>query len=147
LKLPMSARLVIAFWATTGLVVLAAALNGLRVTGWPGSTTMVIAGVFGLLMVGNFAWPLVLYIGGESDAVNLDEGFFVVLALLVSSSVTIVVFALVAIAAQAIRRRPLAKSIFNGGQMVAAAGWTRRGRPAATPRSVPRWAAPWRTPS
>jgi diguanylate cyclase (GGDEF)-like protein/PAS domain S-box-containing protein len=70
----------------------------------------------------NWVWPLVLYIDGESDGFNLDEGFFVVLVLLVPASVTVIVFALVAIVAQAIRRRPLAKSIFNAGQMLTAAG-------------------------
>jgi diguanylate cyclase (GGDEF)-like protein/PAS domain S-box-containing protein len=121
-KLPVSARLVIGLWATSGLIILGLAIEHLGVTGWPGSTTIVIASVFGLLMAGYWVWPLVLYLDEESDGVNLDEGFFVVLALLVPAAVTVLIFAVVAIVAQAIRRRPLAKSIFNTGQMLTSSG-------------------------
>jgi len=122
MTLPKPTRLVIALWAVTGLVTLSLAVNRLRVTGLPGSTTMVVVAVFALLMAGNWVWPLVLYIDGESDGVNLDEGFFVVLVLLAPAPITVLVFALVAIFAQVMRRRPFAKSLFNAGQVLTSAG-------------------------
>ncbi len=120
--LPKAARLTIGFWAATGLVTLLVAVVRLVGTGWPGSTKLIIAAVFGLLMAGNWLWPLMLYVDGESDGINLDECFFVVMVLLVPRSVTILVFVLVAVVAQAIKHRPLAKSIFNVGQMLTGAG-------------------------
>ncbi len=67
-------------------------------------------------------WPVVVYRGGESAAFNTDEGFFVILALLVPPLVTLGTFALATVLAQAARRRPLVKSAFNAGQVLIAAG-------------------------
>ena len=63
-----------------------------------------------------------VYRGGESEAFNLDEGFFVILALLVPPLVTLGTLALATVMAQAVRRRPLVKSAFNVGQVLIAAG-------------------------
>ena len=80
------------------------------------------AGVFGALIAVNWIWPLMIFIDDQSDGVNLDEGFFVALVLLMPATSTVLVFALVSIVAQAIKRRPLVKSIFNVGQVVTAVG-------------------------
>ena len=41
------------------------------------------------LALGSWVWPVVVYRGGESEAFNMDEGFFVILALLVPPLVTL----------------------------------------------------------
>jgi diguanylate cyclase (GGDEF)-like protein/PAS domain S-box-containing protein len=82
----------------------------------------VIATVFGLFITANWVWPLVVFVDDESEAFDLDECFFIVLVLLVPSALTVIVFALATIISQAIKRRPLVKSIFNVGQVVASAG-------------------------
>jgi diguanylate cyclase (GGDEF)-like protein/PAS domain S-box-containing protein len=82
----------------------------------------VVVGVMGVLALGSWLWPVVVYRGGESEAFNLDEGFFVILALLVPPLVTLGTLALATILAQAARRRPLVKSAFNAGQVLIAAG-------------------------
>lgn len=71
-----------------------------------------------------FSWvrPLVLFRSQQSEAFHFDEGFFVVLALLVPPAVTIAVFAAVLVLSQAIRRRPLVKSVFNFGEVMLAVG-------------------------
>ncbi len=52
----------------------------------------------------------------------MDEAFFVLLILLVPAPMTVLVFAFVSVAAQAIKRRPLVKSVFNAGQVLTSAG-------------------------
>jgi diguanylate cyclase (GGDEF)-like protein/PAS domain S-box-containing protein len=82
----------------------------------------IAAAAIGVLALGSWVWPVVVYRGGESEALNMDEGFLVILALLVPPLVTLGTFGLVTILAQAIRRRPLVKSAFNAGQVLIAAG-------------------------
>ena len=67
-------------------------------------------------------WPITLYVDGESDGIDFDEGFFVLLVLLMPSAMTVLVFAFVTVAAQAIKRRPLVKSVFNAGQVITSVG-------------------------
>jgi diguanylate cyclase (GGDEF)-like protein/PAS domain S-box-containing protein len=84
---------------------------------------LIVAAVIGVLALGSWVWPVVVYRGdGESAAFNLDEGFFVILALLVPPLVTLGTLALATVVAQAVRRRPVVKSAFNVGQVVIAAG-------------------------
>src|SRR5436305_7961328 len=78
----------------------------------------VVAAALCALALGSWVWPVVVYRGGESEALNMDEGFFVILALLVPPVVTLVTLALATTLAQAVRRRPLVKSAFNGGQVL-----------------------------
>ena len=122
MRLPKTSRAVIAAWALSGLVVFAIALDRTLVGGWPGATSIWFTSVFAVLMAVSWIWPITLYIGGESDAIDFDEGFLVLLLLLVPASMSVLVFAAVTIAAQAIKRRPMAKSIFNVGQVVTSAG-------------------------
>ena len=82
----------------------------------------IIAAAMGVLALASWVWPVVVYRGGESEAVNMDEGFFVILALLVPPLLTLGTMALVMILAQAVRRRPIVKSAFNAGQALIAAG-------------------------
>ena len=87
-----------------------------------GSSQWVVAAVMGVLTLGSWVWPVVVYRGGESEAFNMDEAFFVILALLVPPLVTLGTLALATIVAQAVRRRPAVKSAFNAGQVLIAAG-------------------------
>src|SRR6266851_3428973 len=82
----------------------------------------VVAATIGVLFLGSWVWPVVVFRGGESETFNMDEGFFVILALLEPPLITLGVLALAGAIAQAIRRRPLVKSAFNCGQVLIAAG-------------------------
>jgi len=88
----------------------------------PTATAIVFTAVFGALMAASWIWPITLHIDGQSDGVVLDEGFFVLLVILVPSAMAVLVFVVVSVCAQAIKRRPLVKSVFNVGQVVTAAG-------------------------
>jgi diguanylate cyclase (GGDEF)-like protein/PAS domain S-box-containing protein len=81
----------------------------------------IVAVAVGVLMLGSWVWPVVVYRGAESETFHLDEGFFVILALLVSPLLTLATFAVATSLAQAIRRRPPVKSAFNVGQVLIAA--------------------------
>jgi diguanylate cyclase (GGDEF)-like protein/PAS domain S-box-containing protein len=82
----------------------------------------VVAATMGVLFLGSWVWPVVVFRGGESETFNMDEGFFVILALLEPPLVTLGILALAGAVAQAVRRRPLVKSAFNSGQVLIAAG-------------------------
>jgi diguanylate cyclase (GGDEF)-like protein/PAS domain S-box-containing protein len=115
-------------WAVVTCSV-AGGAGALAVAGWRqsasgpiGESEWIIAAAMGVLALGSWLWPVVVYRGGESEAINMDEGFFVILALLVSPLLTLGTLALVTILAQAGRRRPLVKSAFNAGQVLISAG-------------------------
>jgi diguanylate cyclase (GGDEF)-like protein/PAS domain S-box-containing protein len=120
--LPGSAWIVVIAWLASGAVTLIVATRTLWVSGWPGGTDILFAVVFGALMAASFIWPIMLYVDDQSDAFDLDEGFFVLLIMLVPAAMTVLVFAVVTILAQAVRRRRLLKSAFNVGQAVTSAG-------------------------
>ncbi len=82
----------------------------------------IAAAAIGVLALGSWVWPVVVYRGGESEALNMDEGFLVILALLVPPLATLGTLGLVTVLAQAVRGRPLVKSAFNTGQVLIAAG-------------------------
>jgi diguanylate cyclase (GGDEF)-like protein/PAS domain S-box-containing protein len=87
-----------------------------------GITQWVVAVTMGVLVFGSWVWPLVVFRGGESEAFHLDEGFLVILALLVPPLLTLGTLATATILAQAARRRAWAKSAFNSGQLLISAG-------------------------
>jgi diguanylate cyclase (GGDEF)-like protein/PAS domain S-box-containing protein len=76
------------------------------------------------LVVASWVWPLVIYreSSTESEAVHLDEGFLVIMVVVLPPAVVVVGFAVAIVLAQFVRRRPLVKSLFNFGQMLVAAG-------------------------
>jgi diguanylate cyclase (GGDEF)-like protein len=119
--LPWRARTVVAAAVTGGLVVLGLATDALLVH-HPVPGQLAIGAVVAALMCANWVWPLIIYVGDESETAQFDEGFFVLLVLLVSPAVAVVVFALATIAAQALRRRSAVKSAFNVGQILTAMG-------------------------
>jgi diguanylate cyclase (GGDEF)-like protein/PAS domain S-box-containing protein len=91
-------------------------------SGHVGAGQWVVAAAIGVLALGSWVWPIVVYRGVESEAFNMDEGFFVILALLVPPLLVLGTLALATVVAQAARRRPVVKSAFNAGQVLIAAG-------------------------
>jgi diguanylate cyclase (GGDEF)-like protein/PAS domain S-box-containing protein len=122
MKLPRSAQAIVAASIAGGVCTLT--VVGLRLPdgGSVSAGQWTEAAVMGLLLLGSWLWPLVVFRGGESEAAHVDECFLVILALLVPPVLTVATLAVATSLAQAIRRRPLVKSAFNGGQIVAAAG-------------------------
>jgi len=83
----------------------------------------VVVVVIGGLVMHGWIWPALLrFEGKNSEAFHLDEGFFVVMALVLPPVATIATFAMATIVAQVVRPRPLIKLAFNAGQVLVCAG-------------------------
>ena len=121
MKIPRATGAVVAASVAGGVLTL---LVAWRQSGLvqPDEREWIVAAAMGVLVLGSWIWPVVVYREGESEAFNMDEGFFVILALLVPPLVTLGTLALATVMAQAARRRPLVKSAFNVGQVLIAAG-------------------------
>jgi len=122
MKLPRATSAVVAASVAGGALTLLVAGLQPSAPGHVGESQWIVAAAVGALALGSWVWPVVVYRGGESAAFNMDEVFFVILALLVPPLVTLGTFALATVLAQAARRRPLVKSAFNAGQVLVAAG-------------------------
>jgi diguanylate cyclase (GGDEF)-like protein len=122
MRVPRATRVVVAASVAGGAAALLVAAASHPALGQVHRGQWIVAAAVGALMLGNWVWPVVVYRGGESEAFNMDEGFFVILALLVPPLVTLGTLALATVLAQAARRRPLVKSAFNAGQVLIAAG-------------------------
>ncbi len=122
MKIPRATWAIVAASVVGGAFTLFVAVWRQSASGHVGESRWIVAAAMGVLALGSWVWPVVVYRGGESAAFNTDEGFFVILALLVPPLVTLGTFALATVLAQAARRRPLLKSAFNAGQVLIAAG-------------------------
>jgi diguanylate cyclase (GGDEF)-like protein len=122
MKVPRATRAVVAACVAGGVLALFFAVWRQPASGHVSASQWIIAAALGALALGSWMWPAVVYRGGESAAFNMDEVFFVILALLEPPLVTLGTFALAIVAAQAARRRPLVKSAFNAGQVLIAVG-------------------------
>jgi diguanylate cyclase (GGDEF)-like protein/PAS domain S-box-containing protein len=122
MKVPRATRAIVVASVMGGAWTLFVAVWRQSASGQIDQRQWIIAGAMGVLALGSWVWPVVVYRGGESEALNMDESFFVILALLVPPLVTLGTFALATVLAQAVRRRPLVKSAFNAGQVLIAAG-------------------------
>src|SRR6266581_5372561 len=122
MKVPRATWAVVAASVVGGAFTLFVAVWRQSAWGHVDHSQWIIAAAVGALGLGSWVWPVVVYRGGESAAFNMDEVFFVILALLVPPLVTLGTLALATVTAQAVRRRPLVKSAFNAGQVVIAAG-------------------------
>ena len=122
MKLPRATWAIVAASVAGGAFTLFVAVWRQSASGHVHESQWVVAAAMGVLALASWVWPVVVYRGGESEALNMDEGFFVILALLVPPLVTLGTLALATVLAQAVRRRPLAKSAFNVGQVLIAAG-------------------------
>jgi diguanylate cyclase (GGDEF)-like protein len=123
-RLPMNpaARRVVAGAVVGGGVVLISALTELARSPSLTSVQLAITGTVGVLLVASWVWPLRVFVGKETRTVHFDEASLIVLALLVPAAAAVVIFAATTIVAQAIKRQSLAKSSFNVGQVMLAAG-------------------------
>ena len=136
--LPARARAVVAASAVTGLVVLGLAAHALAAGGAPVARQTVLAVTIGLMVVASWIRPVMIHVRDQSETAHLDEAFLVVLLLLVPGGAVVVTFALATALAQALRRRPMAKSLFNWGQVLTSAGaalvafWAAGGSPGTT---------------
>jgi diguanylate cyclase (GGDEF)-like protein len=122
MKLPRVTRALVAASALGGACALALATWRQQATGPVSQGQWLIAVTIGALVLGSQVRPVVVFRGGESETFNMDEGFFVVLALLEPPLVTLGTLALANVLAQAVRRRSVVKSAFNAGQVLVAAG-------------------------
>jgi diguanylate cyclase (GGDEF)-like protein len=122
MALPRTTRGIVAAAVTGGAFTLAVAAWRQPAYGDVDASQLVIAGVMGVLALGSWLWPVVVFRGGESETFQMDEGFFVILALLVPPLLTLATLISATILAQAARRRPFVKSAFNAGQLLIAAG-------------------------
>src|SRR6266567_1708094 len=122
MKVPRATWAVVAASVVGGAFILIVAAWRQSASGHVDESQWIVAAAVGALALGSWVWPVVVYRGGESAAFNTDEGFFVILALLVPPLVTLGTFALATVLAQVVRRRPLLKSAFNVGQVLIAAG-------------------------
>jgi len=121
MKLSWGARSVILAAVAGGLGILCLAV--LDSVGHPLSSSQIAAvSLVEILVIVSWLHPLIIYMNSESEAVQLDEGFFVVLVLIVRPSFAVIAFAVATVVAQAIKRRPLAKSAFNIGQVLVSVG-------------------------
>jgi diguanylate cyclase (GGDEF)-like protein/PAS domain S-box-containing protein len=122
MKLPRPAQAIVAVSIAGGIGTLIIA--GLRqsVCAPVSDSQWFVAAAMGVLLLGSWLWPLVVFRGGESEAAHMDECFFAILALLVPPVLTLGALALATTLAQVVRRRPLVKSAFNAGQILVAAG-------------------------
>jgi hypothetical protein len=112
--LPRAGKAVLAVTVTAGLLCafLTAETFGRRGFGSP-EVLVVLAG----LVLASWVWPILMYSDGSSQAHHLDEGFFVVLALVSPPMGTIAAFLLATVVAQVIRRRAPVKTVFNVAQI------------------------------
>ncbi len=117
-----STRFVVALWAAAGLAAGALALDRTLSVGAPTATVIMFAAVFGALLAASWVWPITLHTEGASDAIDLNVAFFVLFVLLIPPALTVLVFALATILAQAVTRRPLRTSVCNVGRVVTAIG-------------------------
>ena len=122
MSLPRRARGLVVLAVAAGAVTIAWAVR--EAAGGPalGGHQAAVALLFGLAMVAAWVWPLRIFRDGQAEALHVDEGFFVLLALLLPSWAVVCVFASATLAAQAVRHRHVLKSAFNTGQVVASAG-------------------------
>jgi diguanylate cyclase (GGDEF)-like protein/PAS domain S-box-containing protein len=124
MKLPWRAKVVVATTVAVGLAVAVLMIQHLLAHGHsqPTARQFVIAVLFGALVIVSWFWPLIIYVGDESEAVHLDEGFLVALLLLVPMDVTIGTFAVATVIAQIAKRRAVVKSAFNVAETIISIG-------------------------
>jgi diguanylate cyclase (GGDEF)-like protein/PAS domain S-box-containing protein len=122
--LPFAAWLTIgvAFLSGAGTLAVAIAtfVGGPRLDQGSLATVMILTSV----VIGSWVWPLVIYRDSstESEAVHLDEGFLVIMAIVLPASTVVMGFGVAMVVAQLMRRRPMVKSLFNFGQVLTAVG-------------------------
>lgn len=115
MALPVRAKLIVALAAVGGLAASVSEVVLARPHGLGALTPVALLTSF---ILASWLWPLVMYKGEQSEAHHLDEGIFVVMALLLHPAGTIAGFTLAMAVTQVIRRPPLVKSVFNFGMIL-----------------------------
>jgi diguanylate cyclase (GGDEF)-like protein len=105
--------------ATTGAVTLGVAVLQAVRTG-VGSVGELVA--MSLLLALSWAYPVLVLRTEETEAFQLDEAFFVAMALLLPAAGTIIGFAGAIALGNVVRRRPVVRAAFNIGQTVTSTG-------------------------
>ncbi|MCU1491204.1 MAG: response regulator receiver modulated diguanylate cyclase/phosphodiesterase with sensor [Acidimicrobiaceae bacterium] len=72
-----------------------------------------VLATLGVFVVASWIWQMTMYVDSTSQAHNLDEGFFLVAALVLPPSGVLLIFGLAAAIAQVVHRRAPSKSVFN----------------------------------
>lgn len=122
MRLPWATRAIVTASVVGGIGVLAGATSEADSLSLMPGRQWVVAGVLCALATASWIRPLVLYRDNQSEAFHLDEGFFLVLALLVPNPATVATFAIATFFSQLVKRRPLIKSAFNFGQVLLSVG-------------------------
>ena len=120
--LPFAAWLTIGIAGLAGAGTLGAAVVSLRAGEVLSQDATATVMVLTSLVAASWVWPLVMYRGSASEAVHLDEGFLVIMAIVLPAPTVVIGFAVAIVLAQIVRQRPWFKSIFNFGQVLAAVG-------------------------
>jgi diguanylate cyclase (GGDEF)-like protein len=120
--MPRATRVVVGASVVGGAATLSAAAWARPASWHLEQSQWIVAVAIGVLVLGSWVWPVLVFRGGESEAFTIGEGFFVILALLEPPLVTVGTLAIATVLAQAVRRRALVKSAFNTGQVLIAAG-------------------------
>src|SRR5438309_387485 len=119
MALPRSAKAVIALALGGGLTTAAVGIALARTVGVGSALPLAF---FTTAVTASWLWPVVVYRGAESDAVHLDDGFFVVMALVLPVGGVIYAFAMATLLSQLMLNRSVVKSAFNSGQLLTAVG-------------------------
>ena len=122
MNLPRRAQAVVVATVLLGFTVLTLAAHGLVTEVAPTRQQVIIAVVISALVAVSWIRPLIVFAKGQSTAVSLDEGFFVLLVLVTGPSLAIVSFTAATLLSQALKRRPFVKSAFNVGQVLLSTG-------------------------
>ena len=122
MSLPAKAKATIWVAAAGGLAALTVASGDWASGGLPGVREASIVAMLTALMVATWLWPLYIYVHDQSEAIHLDEACFVMLVLVARPGTVLIAFAAATAIAQAARRRPFLKSVFNTGQELIAVG-------------------------
>jgi len=72
-----------------------------------------VVGIITAFVLASWLWPIVMYLDETSQAHHLGEGFSLVLVLVAPPPGVLLAFFVATVLAQAIRRRPFVKSVFN----------------------------------
>ncbi|MDA8039927.1 MAG: EAL domain-containing protein [Actinomycetota bacterium] len=120
-RLRLAARLCVGGFTLAGL---AAAAAVVLVYGSLGLGSLLLVAVLCALVLASWVWPIVMYSNGSPQTHHLDEGFFVVMALLLPPVGAVLAFVAATVLAQLVRRRAAARSLFDVSQVTlsAAAG-------------------------
>src|ERR1700735_3944758 len=101
MKISRATWAIVAVSVAGGLIALAVAVSRQPIPGLADTSQWIVAVAIGALALASWVWPVVVYRGGESAAFSMDEGFFVILALLASPLLTLGTLALATILAPA----------------------------------------------